>query len=87
MSGSPSYFQPAWSGPASVGYEPAMSFDPDYATAPVFGALGPPRPFQQNGGSFEVQGLGGAHTLPADYAPMYAQYAPIPPTLSANIVW
>lgn len=84
--GSPSDFQPAWSGPASVGYESAMSFDPDYATAPVYGATDPARPFQ-NGGNFDVRGFGGAHVLPGYYAPMSAHYAPIRLAPAADIVW
>lgn len=86
MCGSPSCFQPAWSGPSSVGYGPAMGFDPVYDTAPVYGATGPARPFQ-NGGYFGVQGFGGVNALPAYYAPMSAQYAPLPPAPAADLVW
>ena len=86
MCGSPSCYQPAWSGPSSVGYGPSMGFDPVYDTAPIYGATGPAMPFQ-GGGGFGVQGFGGVNTLPAYYAPMSAQYAPIPPAPAADIVW
>lgn len=86
MCGGPSCFQPAWSGPGSVGYGPSMGFDPVYDSAPVYGATGPTMPFQ-GVGSYGVQGFGGVHTLPAYYAPMSAQYAPIPPAPAADIVW
>ena len=84
--GSSSCFQPAWSGPSSVGYGPSMGFDPEYDAAPIYGATGPARPFQ-SGGHFGVQGFGGVHTLPEYYAPMSAQYAPIPPAPAADLVW
>ena len=80
MSGSPSCFQPAWSGPGPVGYGPSMGI------APVYGATGAAGPFQ-GGGHFGMQGFGGGHTLPDYYAPMSAQYAPIPPAPAADIVW
>ena len=86
MYGSPSNFQPAWSGPAPVDYGPAMSFDPDFATAPVYGATGPARPFQY-GGNFGGRGFGGVHTLPPNDAPLSARYAPLPPAPAADIVW
>ena len=88
MPGYPSY-QSAYSGAPSVGYGPAMNFDPGYDTTPVYGAYGatgPAGPFQ-GGGGFGVPGFGGSHTLPAYYAPMSAQYAPILPAPAANLVW
>lgn len=86
MCGGPSCFQPAWPGSGSIGYGPSMGFDPVYNSAPIYGATGPAMPFQ-GGGYYGVQGLGGANTLPAYYAPMSAQYAPIPPAPAADLVW
>lgn len=86
MYGNPSDFQPAWSGPASVGYEPAMNFDPVYDAAPVYGAAGHTRPFQ-NGGNFDVRGFARVQALPDYYAPMSTHYAPIRLAPAADIVW
>lgn len=86
MSGNSSCFQPAWSGSSSVGSGPSIGFDQAFDAAPVYGATGAAGPYQ-TGGHFGMQGFGGAHTLPAYYAPMSAQYAPIPPAPAADIVW
>jgi len=86
MCAAPSCFQPAWSETGSIGYGPAVGFDPAYGVAPVYGSTGPAMPFQ-GGGSYGIQGFGGVNALPAYYAPMSAQYAPIPPAPAADIVW
>jgi hypothetical protein len=86
MSGGPSCFQPAWTESGAIGYGPAGGIDAAYDSAPVYGSTGAAMPFH-GGASFGVQGFSGAHTLPAYYAPMSAQYAPIPPAPAADLVW
>ena len=86
MYGGSMYSQPAWGEAASFGEGPAANFDSAYGTALVNGSTGPAMPFQE-GGSLGVQGFAGTQPLPAYYAPMSAQYAPIPPSPVGNIVW
>lgn len=86
MCGSPTYFSPGYPGVGFGGYDTAMSFDPAYQAAPAFGAAGPALA-PQWGGPFGGPSLSGSHVLPAYYAPMSAQYAPLPPAPAADIVW
>ncbi len=63
-----------------------MSFNPGYDAGPAYGTPGPAVPFQDSG-DIGAPGFGGADLLPAYYAPLSAEYAPILPAPAANIVW
>ena len=73
------------------GYGSSMNFGPAYESAPVYGATDYALPqlgaSDFGGPSFGGSGFGGARTLPAYYAPMSAEYAPIPPVPASEIVW
>jgi hypothetical protein len=94
----PSCFQPACSGPSwsgssysspammNPGYGSSSDFGLVYEQAPVYGVSGHAIPHLGTQ-SFGNPSFGGARTLPAYYAPMSPEYAPIPPMPASEIVW
>ena len=93
MCGAPSCFQPAWGG-ASVGcYAPGCvapsQFGPSaaYGISPADGTDGFLQPGFPALSAGQYSGYGPASAVPEYYAPMPAQYAPIPPVPAADLVW